>query len=293
MNVRNPRVRHVAFALYLGISVAVFWPPLKELFGLSLGDYRYSYIFSVPLAAVFVAYMRRRTLFAGTGGFPGRALSILLTACIGLFIGFVGPGFVSQDYRLSIQVCGIVLTWAAGFACCYGLAPFRTEAFALFFPVLLIPPPAAWIDSAAYSLQLASAELSYFLFKIVGIPVYKSGFTLSLPGVNIEVAEECSGIRSSISLTLMSTLASYALLESGWRRLCVVLATVPIVILKNALRIVGISILGMYVDSGFFYGEFHRRSGLPFSALAILMLLPLLLLLMKSERSSAGRRKPA
>jgi exosortase/archaeosortase family protein len=59
---------------------------------------------------------------------------------------------------------------------------------------------------------------------------------------------------------------------------------VPIMILKNAVRIVAIALLGVYWDRSFFFGSFHHEyGGLAVSALAITMLVPLIWALRKSE----------
>ena len=59
--------------------------------------------------------------------------------------------------------------------------------------------------------------------------------------------------------------------------------TIPISIFKNAVRIATISWLGVYVSKGFFYGNLHRRGGLPFSLFALALLAPVLLGLQRSE----------
>jgi exosortase len=139
-------------------------------------------------------------------------------------------------------------------------------------------------------LQKGSAEMSYGLFKLAGVPVFRDGFTFSLPGVTIEVAQECSGIRSSVSLLITSILAGYLMLRSGWSKFALGLLTIPIVILKNAVRIVAISWLGVYVDRSFFYGNLHRYGGLPFSILALGAFYLVIHVFQKSERAFSKAR---
>ncbi len=94
--------------------------------------------------------------------------------------------------------------------------------------------------------------MTYALFKLFGVPVLWQHFKFVLPGVEIEIAKECSGIRSSLALFITSILAGYVFLQSNWRRVLFSLFTVPVVIFKNAVRIVTISCLGVYVDPVFF-----------------------------------------
>ena len=80
----------------------------------------------------------------------------------------------------------------------------------------------------------------------------------------IEVAEECSGIRSSIALLVTGLLACHLFLRSGWGKIALILSIVPLALLKNGVRIVTITLLGIYVDPGFMTGYLHQSGGIVF-----------------------------
>jgi exosortase len=107
------------------------------------------------------------------------------------------------------------------------------------------------------------------LFRCSGVPVLKSGFVLTFPTLDIEVAKQCSGIRSSIILLISSMVLSHLFVRSRWGKILLVLAAVPISIAKNAVRIFTLSMLGMKVDPGFLYGRLHRSGGVIFFLLAM------------------------
>jgi exosortase/archaeosortase family protein len=73
-------------------------------------------------------------------------------------------------------------------------------------------------------------------------------------------------------------------LRSWWSKGLLVLFTVPVVIFKNSVRIVVISALGVYVNRAFLYGDLHRRGGLLFALLGLLILVPALAVLQRAER---------
>ncbi len=125
--------------------------------------------------------------------------------------------------------------------------------------------------------------MTYALFRLLGVPVLWRHFKFLLPGVEIEIAEECSGIRSSLALFITSILAGYVFLRSNWRKALFSLFTIPVVIFKNAVRIVTISCLGVYVNPGFLYGKLHQYGGLPFSLVSLVLLVPFLIALQKGE----------
>jgi exosortase/archaeosortase family protein len=104
-------------------------------------------------------------------------------------------------------VCGIVLVWIVGFVLIFGV----------------------------------HALVSGLLFRVLRVPSLRQGLTISLPGFDIQIAEQCSGIRSATVLVLASSLAAYVFLRVTRDRLFLVFITIPIVILKNAVRIVTLS----------------------------------------------------
>ena len=118
-------------------------------------------------------------------------------------------------------------------------------------------------------------------FRIVRIPFVRQGFDFALPGVTIQVAEECSGIRSTLALFLTAALAGHFWLRSFPRTLLLCVATIPIAIAKNALRITALSWLAVYVNQAFLFGSLHRYGGIPFFGLGLLALWLVLLLLQR------------
>ena len=105
-----------------------------------------------------------------------------------------------------------------------------------------------------------------------------------LPGITIEVAKQCSGIRSFISFLISGLVAAHLLLRSPWKKafLCIVIVPV-IVVLKNGLRIATLSLLAAYVDRNILSSWIHRYGGVIFSVLAVAIILPVLWLLYRSD----------
>ena len=161
----------------------------------------------------------------------------------------------------------------------YGTASFKAAAFPLLFLFLMSPLPGVVTEHIVSVLQKGSAATCYALFRIAGVPVVRHGFQFSLPGVDIEVAEQCSGIHAGLSLFIAGLLAQHFLLRGVWKKACFTLCIIPIAIFKNAVRIVTISWLGIHVNPDFFQGALHRRGGLPFSLVALALMAILLWLL--------------
>jgi len=205
-------------------------------------------------------------------------------------IGRIDGLGLSESGRLSTAVLAMVLMWMGGFALCYGKQTLQAAAFALCLTAFMIPLPTIILSKIVTVLQNGSAEVAYAIFKIAHVPVLRQGLKFSLPGVNIEIAEECSGIRSSMSLFIVSLIAGHIFLKTAWKKVCFSVATIFVVIFKNGVRIATLSWLGAYVNRDFLFGSLHHRyGGLVFSALSFAILLPLLMLLREPVGQLDGR----
>jgi exosortase len=166
--------------------------------------------------------------------------------------------------------------WIASFVFFYGVPAFRTARFPLLFLLLLLPLPNFIVARAISLLQQGSAFIAFWLFKALDVPVNRQGMVFHIPSLDLEVTSECSGIRSSV-------LVAEFVLRSIWRKSLFVFSVLPIVMLKNGLRIVTISLLTVYINRGFLHGWLHQSGGVVFYALGLLTLLPILNLLKKHE----------
>ena len=108
-----------------------------------------------------------------------------------------------------------------------------------------------------------------------------------LAGFNIEVAKECSGIRSSVALLIIALVVGHLLLRTFWRQVVLVMVGLLIMVVKNGVRIATLTILGQYVDPGFLYGRLHHDGGMVFFFLGLILLLPVLWFLKRGEKPVA------
>jgi exosortase len=165
----------------------------------------------------------------------------------------------------------------------YGRSAFTAALFPLIFLVFCIPIPSFILARTIDFLRRGSADVAFILFRLIGMPVYRQGFTFTLPDLVIEVAPQCSGIRAGISLLILDVLAGHLFLRSWWRCGVLIIATIPILIFKNALRIGVLSYLAVHVDKAILASRLHREGGIPFFALGLIMIYPIFALLMRSE----------
>ena len=72
-------------------------------------------------------------------------------------------------------------------------------------------------------------------------------------------------------------------LRNAWTKSVLLLAVLPMAILKNAIRIVSLTLLSIHVDPGFLTGQLHHEGGIVFFALTLALAFPILLLLRSLE----------
>src|SRR3989337_658723 len=117
--------------------------------------------------------------------------------------------------------------------------------------------------------------------------MFREGFIFYFPGLNIEVAKQCGGIRSSLVLFIVSILAGHLFLSSWRSKFLLSLWVLPITIVKNCIRIVALTLFGVYVDPRILDSTLHRRGGIPFFIVALSLFGVVLWFLMRSERRGA------
>jgi exosortase len=263
---------HVSAASLWLFSLVLFRRQLISLASLSFHDERSSHILLIPLMSAFLIFLQRKQVFRAPCYCPSIGVPLLLLAGVFWYRLQAPLSHLNSTDQVSVVAALIVLVWIGAFILCYGTTAFKAAAFPLLFLSLMIPIPVAMAEKTVSVLQRGSAETCHALFGLLGVPFIQHGLQFSLPGVNIEIAEQCSGIHSALSLFIAGLLLQHVLLQGTWKRVFFTLCIFPISIFKNAVRIVTIAWLGIHVNPDFFHGQLHRQGGLPFSLLAITLL---------------------
>lgn len=268
-------VRIAGFAVFSILLCLAFGSTFVPWVRMAGASDLHSHVILIPAVSVWLWWIGRE---GRTVKLRGSVATALLPALAGagllIFSKEAGAAWIPGD-RVSLEV----LAWWCFFVtgCLVFLGPgFVTKAvFPLAFLLFMIPLPesaAAWIEGA---LLHPSAAMAESFLRLAGIPVLRDGLNLQLPGILIEVAAECSGIRSSFVLLILALLVARLFLKHPVGRIVLVLSVVPLGILRNALRIAVIG--AMCVEGGpeMIDSWIHRRGGPLFF---LLSLIPLVLI---------------
>jgi len=275
------------FSGWVALSVLLFLSPVLALVKLSLSQDDSSYLMIIPLISAALLYLERDAIPPQTSSDKKLSVIFLFPAAgIALVLHYETAG-KGSGLQLSGWILVLVLVWSAGFAFLFGQAALRAAYFPFLFLLLMVPIPDFLLDRIILLLQQGSAWITGVLFDIMGVPVLREGLVFHLAKVSIEVAKECSGIRSSMALFIVALLVAHFRLRNFGNKTFFVAFGLFLMILKNGVRIATLTLLAVYVNPDFLFGRLHRQGGVVFFVLALLLLLPLLSLL---ERTEAKKR---
>ena len=288
---RNTVSKHwLLFGVWVAVSALLFAKPLIALVHLSHTNDDASHLIVIPFLTAGLVFIERRTIFNNPSFSAGGGIFVFLSVIIAIGVRLAGD-IMTPDLRLTGNVLAVILLWIAGFAFSFGKTAVKSAYFSLLFLFLTVPLPNLLLERIISLLQAGSAEITEVLFSLTGVPVLREGLVFHLARVNIEVARECSGIRSTIALFILALPVVHYGLHSLWKKLFFLACAFFMMILKNGIRIVSLTLLAMYVDPSFLFGTLHRDGGIVFFLLGLLLLLPVLLLLQRGESPALAGTK--
>ena len=86
-----------------------------------------------------------------------------------------------------------------------------------------------------YYLQEITTAISTFLLNLAGIPAFRDGLFITLPGGNFEVAKACSGFRYLNAGVAMAMLIAYLVLRTAWIRVGYIVLVGALFVFVNGL----------------------------------------------------------
>jgi exosortase len=275
--------RNIVFLLFAALALIMAYTPIKALYSSNKSEY-YSHIALIPLVSIYLVYINRKEIFAKVSYLFVVGIPVLLLG-IALFLGgFLWGAPLDQNNYASLIAFSIFIFINGAFILLYGMQAYRTALFPLLFLIFTVPIPTALMDNIIHFLQVGSTEFVNLLLLASGVPFVRDGFVFQLPNISVELAKECSGIRSGMAIFIVAILAGYMFLKSYWKKIFLIVCAVLIAMLKNGIRILTLSLLGNYVDPRILESSLHREGGIPFFIVALLLLAPILFFLRRSEK---------
>jgi len=279
--------------LAAGLTLGFAWP----LFGLvrhALESDLHSHALLIPFVAAYLVWRQRNGSLPHPGSSPALAVVPFvfgLAALCALWFARGGASAIVPVDRLALNTFAYLCFIWAGALLVFGGRLLGRFAFPAALLIFIVPMPLAVENVVEVFFQHASAVAASLLFTVTGSTVFQEGLMFRLPGITIWVAQECSGIRSTLVLFITSLLAGQMFLKSPMKRTVLALFIIPLAILRNGLRIFTIGMLCVHIGPDMIDSPIHHRGGPLFFGLSLVPLFLLLLLLRRLERRSGGEGK--
>lgn len=240
-----------------------------------------SHGFLVPFAAFAIAATSRKARLALPHATDRRGLAVIALAVVASLVGGLAGS-------VSLQGLGVVAAVAGAVWLRRGSAWLRSLAFPLAFLLVAVPPPAEWVTPLLLELQLgvssAVVELGYWL----GIPVFREGNVLRIPGGALEVANACSGVTSLFTLTAIALALAALSLSRASSRVALIAWSIPAALIGNLVRVLAtIALANATSVERATQGNVHTLLGLSTYVVAVGLLLLGDALLRRRELRSA------
>lgn len=176
--------------------------------------------------------------------------------------------FASLEY---LGLYGVFL--AMVYRLCGGAA-IRQQAFPLFYLLLAVPPPGSVMAAITAPLQTLVSWAAEHASRFVGLPVSREGVVLFVGPYQLLVEDACAGLNSMFGLISVSLLYIYLAHRASWRHAALLLAAlVPIAILANILRILGLILICYNFGDAAAQGFMHSTTGLILFVVGLVMVM--------------------
>ncbi len=241
--------------------VAVFWDLWPVLIHPWMHEADWSHGPIIPLFSAYLIYMRwdqvRRAPIRHT--WVGLALMIAAVALYqytiwGLRVGYIKP--------ISMLLC---LLGVAIFLC--GLPVLRHVWLPWLYLLFAIPLPKGVYFALTDPLRRMAATVATAVLSLVpDLTIQRSGSTIEYfyqgQYDGIDVADACSGMRSTITLCALGVAVAFMSERPWWQRIIMVAACIPIATLCNFIRVTVTCWLHIFVDPAYATGQYHTALGL-------------------------------
>ncbi len=258
-----------AFEWFLLVILALIFAPAFSALSTVWDrfDY-YSHGYMIPFAALWAATAQRAVL--PTLPIERTPLGALYLA---LWLGVYLFGALASI--ISLQGLALVGAVASAIYFARGVRWTRALAFPIFYLLFMIPPPDAWLIPVIARLQLFVSATAIEIVHAIGMPVFREGNVIHLPGgASLFVADACSGITSIVTLVPLAVFLAYFTQRQLTRRLLLVASVIPLAMLGNLIRVSGTIIVAQTIGVEFATGDaVHEWAGIATYVLGCLALL--------------------
>jgi exosortase len=281
---RRPWQETAPYVVLAITFVVLFWQPLTTLGRDWWNDPDAGHGLLLAPIAVYLAWKRGRHPAARPQ--PWLGLALLVLAVMLRYLSGLAAELFTMRASLLAAGAALVVTYA-------GVRQLWHWWLPVSLLVLSIPLPAVILNTLALPLQLKASAWGAALLDARHVPVILAGNVLRLPGQDLFVTEACSGLRSLTALLALGLLIGGMWLRTPVARAVLVLATIPVAMALNGVRIFVTGFLVYFVDPKLGQGFMHYSEGWVIFVVAFAILGAMAWILTRLEAWRLQRTSPS
>jgi exosortase len=246
------------YCIFWGMIAAIFYPLFSILYRQNWDTLGYTHAFFILPVSIGLAYWKREELVGAFHATQNRfGIINLAVFAIGIAIYLFGW---HQNYAF-ISTLALIPTLYGFIGYVYGGPVQRALLFPVLYLLLLVPPPIALLDRATLPLRHISAVGVEQVFRLFHVPIQREGLIYVVRGQQMVIDAACSGLRSLVTMFSLVLPYIYIIRCGLSKKIVLVSSVIPLVLLGNIVRIITITLLGLYFGQKVAQGFMHYFSG--------------------------------
>jgi exosortase len=207
-----------------------YWPNLKDLWKIWMRNDEYSSGLLVPFLAVYILWLRRRTITQCPIKHSIWGLLIFLFAQVFRVFGLLFMYGSAERLSIVLSIVGLVI-WL------YGWQVFKKAVPILVFLSLMLPWPNRIQAAISFPLQRWATGSAVFCLELAGYEIVREGNVIHIGTETVAVAEACNGLRMITAFIVISGLVVLLVKRQWWEKLIILASSLPIALLCNTIRL--------------------------------------------------------
>lgn len=155
-----------------------------------------------------------------------------------------------------------------------GTRALKTQWFALFFMLFMIPLPGSVVDMVTLPMKMAVSYVAEHVLFWAGYPIGRTGVILQIGQYMLLVADACAGLHTLLTLEALGLLyLNIVRRDSMFRNVGLALLIVPISFTANVIRVMTLTLITYHFGDEAGQGFLHGFAGMVLFLSALLLII--------------------
>ena len=240
--------------IYILLLGGIYYSTLQWLIFRDWAKGDYSHCMLIPLIVMYLVWEKHPLLnnYVSRPSYKG-----FYFVGVGLCLFWLGE-LAGEYFTLYFSL------WLITLGLCHvnmGWKKMKIIIFPLLFSLSMFPFPNFINNRITLQLKLISSKLGVMMMQAYGMSAFRDGNVIDIGFTQLQVVDACSGLRYLFPMIVLSILIAYFYHGRLWKKIILVLSSIPLTIFSNSLRIALTGILSERFGSAAIEGFFHDFEG--------------------------------